>query len=693
MFETNGFRKRLKEYIPNLLEIEGFPDGDIDNIISISKPPYFTLCPNPFIAEVVKDWNDQKQSECSEPFFPKMAFTSDVSEGKNHPIYTAHSYHAKVPHKAIMRYILHYTKPGDIVFDGFAGTGMTGVAAQLCGDKHEVQDLGFQVTDQGEILNQHDVAFSSLGSRRAILFDISPAACLIAANYTLPRELDRIKMKAREIVKELEAEWGWMYETIHYEKDVEKKGKIVHVVWSDVFICPTCKDEIVFYHEAIDEEQKKVRKEITCPGCSLSWKKTELTRKWMNKWDNILNQEISIAKQVPVKICYQYNGKRFFRKPNSHDLELLDRVDRLKTTPWILKKLYDGFSINQPVKSHGLSYVHHFFHKRAYIIISSFLEKAQNDYELLWFATAISEGGSLLNRERPFGLPSKLPGTLYISSMVREINVLDFFKRKIEKRPVVTPPSIPQSTLISCQSSTTVPIEDESIDYIFLDPPFGANLMYSELNILWESWLKIFTNNEKEAIINKKQGKNVKDYGQLLFRCFKECYRILKPGRWMTIEFGNTQANVWNELQKMILKAGFAIKEVSMLDKKQGSFKVVTTDIAVKRDLVVSAYKPTKDEQNLTTKPDVSDEIYSNSVQNINEYLEEYLSKLPVKRHRNGKLQADPERSMSVIYKRMVAMYVKNGQLVPMSMTEFSEYLKKNYRVINRMVFRPSDQV
>ena len=50
-------------------------------------------------------------------------FAADVSEGKNDPIYNAHTYHTKVPHKAIMRYILHYTKPGDIVFDGFWALG------------------------------------------------------------------------------------------------------------------------------------------------------------------------------------------------------------------------------------------------------------------------------------------------------------------------------------------------------------------------------------------------------------------------------------------------------------------------------------------------------------------------------------------------------------------------------------------
>ena len=45
----------------------------------------------------------------------------------------AHAYHTKVPYRAIMRYILHYTDPGDIVLDGFCGTGMTGVAAHMCG--------------------------------------------------------------------------------------------------------------------------------------------------------------------------------------------------------------------------------------------------------------------------------------------------------------------------------------------------------------------------------------------------------------------------------------------------------------------------------------------------------------------------------------------------------------------------------
>ena len=65
--------------------------------------------------------------------YHREPYVSDVSEGKNDPIYNAHSYHTKVPYKAIVPFIEHYTNPGDFVFDGFCGTGMTGVAARSSG--------------------------------------------------------------------------------------------------------------------------------------------------------------------------------------------------------------------------------------------------------------------------------------------------------------------------------------------------------------------------------------------------------------------------------------------------------------------------------------------------------------------------------------------------------------------------------
>lgn len=198
----------------------GFPIGSDEDILALSDPPYYTACPNPFIADFIKHYGRPYDPDTDD--YRREPFAADVSEGKNDPIYNAHSYHTKVPHKAIMRYILHYTEPGDIVFDGFAGTGMSGVAAQLCGDKATVESLGYRVAEDGTIFQQETdengktvwKPFSKLGARRAILNDLSPAATFIAYNYNTPVDVKAFEREAKRILKEVEDECGWMYTTL-----------------------------------------------------------------------------------------------------------------------------------------------------------------------------------------------------------------------------------------------------------------------------------------------------------------------------------------------------------------------------------------------------------------------------------------------------------------------------------------------
>ena len=109
-----------------------------------------------------------------------MPFSADVSEGKNDPIYNAPFYHTKIPHKEIMRYILHYTEPGNVVFDGLCGTGMTGVAAQLCGDRSAVDKLGYSVDLDGIIKDVTGAVVSRIGTRKCVLGELSAAATFIA---------------------------------------------------------------------------------------------------------------------------------------------------------------------------------------------------------------------------------------------------------------------------------------------------------------------------------------------------------------------------------------------------------------------------------------------------------------------------------------------------------------------------------
>jgi len=75
--------------------------------------------------------------------------------------------------------------------------------------------------------------------------------------------------------------------------------------------------------------------------------------------------------------------------------------------------------------------------------------------------------------------------------------------------------------------------------------------------------------------------------------CFLEDCRILKPGRWITIEFHNSKNAVWNSIQEAIQSAGFVVADVRVLDKKRDSFnQVKEASQAIKQDLVISAYKP-----------------------------------------------------------------------------------------------------
>ena len=169
-------RKKLKD--AEFRKIEGFPIGEDEDILALSDPPYYTACPNPFIGDFIKQYG--KPYDPSKPYSRKP-FAVDVSEGKTDQIYRAHSYHTKVPHLAIVPSILQYTEPGDLVLDGFCGSGMTGVAAQWCGSAKK----GYQREIEARFEKQGQLK-PVWGARRAVLNDLSLAATFIAANYNLP---------------------------------------------------------------------------------------------------------------------------------------------------------------------------------------------------------------------------------------------------------------------------------------------------------------------------------------------------------------------------------------------------------------------------------------------------------------------------------------------------------------------------
>ncbi len=687
---TEELRKKLQD--PEFRKIEGFPIGSDEDILNLSDPPYYTACPNPWIGDFIAEWGGGKTEKPDGTSYHREPFAADVSEGKYDPIYKYHPYPTKVPHKAIMRYILHYTKPGDIVFDGFCGTGMTGVAAQMCGDRDAVVSLGYQVKQDGSILREEIdengiktwVPFSQIGIRRVVLNDLSPAGTFVTYNYNTPINISSFEKTANRILKEIENECSWMYTTKHSDG---RLGTINYTVWSDVFVCQECSGEVVFWNTAVEKEAGKVKDEFPCPHCNSSLTKRSLDRAWTTVFDPIINQTQKQAKQVPVLINYSVGSSRHEKVPDQYDIDTLKKLEDLKIPYWFpSERMIFGKETrrNDPA---GLTHIHHFYSKRnlyALAKLKSLSPSAKFNLLITKVSFQITKLYRFTYQSGVWGAGGgPLSGTLYVPSLVKELNIIKQIKDALKQRRGISHPATYGSFVGSTQSSSWLPsIPDNSLSYIFIDPPFGANLYYSELAFLWETWLRILTNNKEEAIENDAQGKGLDDYRLLMQKCFAEAYRVLKPGRWMTIEFSNTKASVWNSIQTALLEAGFLVANVSALDKKKGSFKAVTTPTAVKQDLVISAYKPNGGfEERFSSEANTEDGVW--------DFVRTHLKYLPVIKKQAGELIIIPERDPRILFDQMVAYYVRKGYPVPISSQEFQLGLRQRLAERDGMFFLP----
>jgi DNA modification methylase/predicted RNA-binding Zn-ribbon protein involved in translation (DUF1610 family) len=671
-------RKLTKADLDKVRSIEGFPKAKDEDIIALSDAPEYTASPNPFIEEFLLEngvrYNEKRDKYQREPF------AADVSEGKTDAIYTAHTYHTKVPYKAIMRYILHYTEPGDVVFDGFAGSGMTGIAAQMCAD----ESLRYQFGSEAKY-----------GKRWAILSDLSPAAQFITYSYNRKVDVSQFIKDAERVIAECEEECGWMYQTQHTENEptllsgLDLVGRINYVVWSDVFICPHCGKELVFYDVALDEKAGKVKDTFVCDKCGAKHKKGDCQRAQETIISDVTGELITHAKQVPVLINYIYEKKKYTKRPDKKDLELIEKINSLKIPYWYpTDQLPEGSNTQQPISSHNFTRVNDFYTKRNLYVLACLNSKIGTSPIRIAFQSMNPTLSSKLVR---YNMGNRgngpLNGTLYVASLTAEADVLKVFKGKVDDfiKVYTSTRGFEGAMCNTASSSSLGNIPTNSIDYIFTDPPFGANLNYSELSFIWEAWLRVKTDNKPEAIMNDVQGKGLVEYQQLMTACFSEFYRILKPNRWMTVEFHNSKNAVWNAIQESLLRAGFIIADIRTLDKQQGSFKQVTTSTAVQQDLIISAYKPTEQfTRDFVLKAGTEDTAW--------EFANQHLSNLPVVVKKGGKIEVIAERQAYLLFDRMVAYHIMQGLPVPMDATDFYRGLDDRFLKRDGMYFLP-DQV
>lgn len=672
--------EKLKD--PAFRNQEGFPQGSDEAILAMSDPPYYTACPNPWLSDFVKHYGkayDPSQEYAREP----MAI--DVSVGKTDSIYKAHGYHTKVPHLAIVPSILHFTEPGDVVLDGFAGSGMTGVATQWCGTaptsyRHEVE-MEWKAAGMTP---------PKWGARRAVLNDLAPAASFIGANYNLPFDVDAFAKAGKHLLAEVEREIGWMYETLH--TDGKTKGRIEFTVWSEAFSCSNCGAEIVFLDAEKSEESGK-RAKLKCHECGALSRKEEMEIVRETFLDN--GKPNWRPKRVPVLICYSAKGKRFEKSPNDKDLVNIAKIKELGLPSDFPKHQFrESKTYNEGrMRTTNSRALQHMYIPRAAHALACMWRMSETTVDhrlkqvLRFFIEQSVAGLATINRYSPthFSQVNRmLNGVLYVGSQHSECSPWYILEGKLGRMASAFSKfrSSYGNVAVSTGSSRRLQIEDSSIDYVFVDPPFGFNIFYADLNALVEKWHGVLTALAEEAVIDDYAHKDLLSYERSIATIFSEFQRVLKPGRWMTVVFSNSQSSVWNAIQVALQKAGFVVAEVATLDKKQGSFKQVTSNNAVKQDLVISAYKPNGGlEKRLTERGAAPESAW--------DFVQTHLRQLPVSKAKNGILEMVVERDPRRIYDRMVAWFVRHDFPVPLSTEEFLDGLRSRFPERDGMVFLP----
>ncbi|MEE4356284.1 MAG: DNA methylase, partial [Desulfococcaceae bacterium] len=539
------------------------------------------------------------------------------------------------------------------------------------------------------------VKFSKLGPRRAVLNDLSPAATFIAYNYNTSVDLTSFKKDVENIIAKFNEKTKWMWETQHTDR--KTLGKINYTVWSDIYGCPQCSKEIIYYNEVFIKHDSDIefKPEFNCPHCNCMISKNPGKKSPAQKphrifeslFDPFSNKVLQKQKQIPVLINYNIGTKRYVKKIDPEDLATIESIEfknnQIVNIP--LAELIEGDKSADPF-SCKIRFVHQFYTKRILISLSILRNLFSNypKFHLEFLMGSILPKLTIMNRYMPQhggrALVGPMANTLYIPPISVENNVIDqliFQCKKIEKALTSLSGSI-----ISNQAFQSLNINENSLDYVFLDPPFGSNIMYSELNYIREAWLNVFTNNIPEVIENKSQKKGIGEYRHLMTQSFIQAYKYLKPGHWMTVEFSNTKAGVWNSIQNALSDAGFIIASVAALDKKRGGLHSMIGSTAVKQDLIISAYKPNGGfEERFKPKAQTEEGVW--------EFVQTHMKYLPITRKQGADTVQIPERDPRILYDQVISYYVRKGYNIPVDSKEFQLGLSQRFDERDGMYFLP----
>lgn len=618
--------------------------------------------PNPNLREFVEAHIKERPYILETDEYDVPAFDKSIDTKKTTAIYNMHTYWSKKPHDAIRQYIRHYTDPGDLVLDPFCGSGGTALAALMDG-------------------------------RKAIAIDRSPAATFISKNYCMSVDVDELQNAFKELRSKVKPEIDWLFET-HCDR-CGGSANIYATVYSATFKCMRCLSDVPLLHT---ESERTGYNSVAyfCPHCSARGirEKISLRTERSGNWPMMISYfcrsaECSNSKEM---------ANRLFPFPReTDDYPDLLHIEAIKNRPIIgtVPKIAMMFQeegkwglLQRPY--HGdIRFVQDFYSERNLRAVSAIIETIKISFlgnlrdTMLFAIEAISMNMSKLQgySTNPRFPNNMMKGTLYTPPIWREYNVLNWLAGKVRNlaagyKAIAETKIDPRNVMISTQSVCDLSnIPSNSIDYIFTDPPYSYKIQFGELNFMWEAWLEFASDwKDEEIIVNAFRGKGDTDWAEMMRLGVAEMYRVLRPGRTMSLCYHDSSEGSWSLLQDLVAESGFVSAqsgETLYIDTDRKSWKQLVADKVTKRDLVINFRKPKLGEV-MAAIAITGNENKTTFNEKVIQIIRDYIG-------------ANPGSTKDRIYDEVVSSMVRSGQ---MEAHDFNELLSQVAEVVKTPVMK-----
>ncbi|WP_067727825.1 DNA methyltransferase [Oceanobacillus damuensis] len=521
----------------------------------------------------------------------------------SNPIFKAYGYPSKIFYPNIQKFIRAYTKEGAVVLDSFCGSGTTGIAALI-------------------------------ENRKAILFDNSPNAIHITKNTFAEIDFNKVEKTYKGLKKDLEEIINRLYST---ETSDGLDGVAESIITSNIYSCRKCDNEIKLHNSSTGK-----RSEYKCLNCGevINISKAE-------------DKNRILARRVPVEVNIRIINGKVGRKTEKREVTKEDVIKwnkileeyKLKsehlwapTEKVVYNRSYPrtggwpGFPIDSKVSD--------LFPERNLIalkILYNYINEKISDVDTRdFFIFVFTE--SLFRSSKRLFTTSGIKTVYHVPPVGKEQNVLSVFDRKYKTiikakkyiySNLVDAVSVNQNLLVEKQNAKDIPLEDNSIDYAFIDPPYGGVVPYAELNLFYSAWLKEEEDLDNEVIIPMDYDKKlefVHDWGRQIEAAFSEVYRVLKPGAYFTIVFQSKFSEIWNELRDlMVNRIGFQFEKI-VSNERSTTFHTNHLNDTNPQSAFITYRKPLFEETSVSVETTSSTEVSSVFRHISNEYFIEKRS-------------------------------------------------------------------